>query len=105
MVKTRDVNGGNSCAAQIEIARTNPNVIMASTLPDTFTVANGLMNSDNLHYTQKGRILIGEDIANVMSLPYHAPHDLANLIGVIPILVIASIVVFAARMIIVKRND
>lgn len=106
MVKTRDINGGNSCEAQIELARDNPNIILASTAPDTFTVANGLMNADNLHYTQEGRIIIAEDINSKMVLKsYLTDNTLADLLGFIPLLITAGIIIIIGGSIAIRRLE
>lgn len=105
MVKTRDINGGNSCEAQLKLAHDNPNVILASTAPDSFTTDNGLMNSDNLHYTQAGRIIVAEDINSKMFLkPYLQDDTLVQIIGLIPILIVAGIVITTVGIVISRRE-
>lgn len=53
------INPINPALAQIELANTHKNIIMVTEIADTFTVSNGLMLEDNLHYTQLGQNLIG----------------------------------------------
>lgn len=106
MVKTKDVNGGNACIAQMQIAQDDPSVIMASTAPDTFTVANGLLDTDNLHYSQAGRIVVANDIDGKLNLKtYISDNAVVNLITIIPIVVIAGIVIATVGAFIVYRND
>lgn len=45
--------------AQIAMSQEYPHIHMATEIADTFTVSNGLMESDNLHYNQLGQNLIG----------------------------------------------
>lgn len=45
--------------AQIAMAQEYPHIHMATEISDTFTVSNGLMETDNLHYNQRGQNLIG----------------------------------------------
>lgn len=45
--------------AQIAMSEEYPHIHMATQIADTFTVSNGLMESDNLHYNQLGQNLIG----------------------------------------------
>lgn len=49
----------NPALAQIELANTHKNVILVTQIADTFTVDNGLMLTDNLHYSQLGQNIIG----------------------------------------------
>ena len=53
------INPVNPALAQIELADTHRNIVMVTEIADTFTVSNGLMLEDNLHYTQLGQNLIG----------------------------------------------
>ena len=104
MVKTRAINGGNSCEAQLKLAHDNPNVILASTAPDSFTTDNGLINSDNLHYTQKGRIIVAEEISSAMHLHYNVSSDMWGLIAIIPLMAIVAIVLVAVQSFF-SKND
>ena len=45
--------------AQIAMCEEYTHIHMATEISDTFTVSNGLMESDNLHYNQLGQNLIG----------------------------------------------
>lgn len=63
IVKIQAAKGVNSSQAQIELPAIDSTIILATTISDTFTVANGLLVSDNLHYSQAGHILIAEDVA------------------------------------------
>lgn len=102
LIQTRETNGVNSHSAQVRIVNEDHNVIFGSTAPDSFTVANGLMESDNLHYTQKGRIVIADDIEQVLDLPAKTL-DYSRMIGVIPVICILLLLVGAATVIL-SRN-
>lgn len=57
-------NAVNSSVAQRLLAQRYPDMIkLGSEASETFTQQNGLLNSDNLHYTQAGRNIIGLDLA------------------------------------------
>lgn len=105
MVKTRAINGGNACEAQLKLAHDNHNVILASTAPDSFTTDNGLMNSDNLHYTQKGRMIVAEDISSAMHLHYNVTSNMWELLAIIPLMMIVAIVLVAVRSFLFSKND
>lgn len=103
MVQTRPYNGGNASVAQLQICKTNYSVVLASTAPDTFTVDNGMMVSDNLHYSQKGRDVICNDVASQLQVSYHFDSQGTNLLVVIPFVVIAALLVAVVR-IVINRN-
>ena len=106
MVQTRPSNSGNAAIAQLKICQQDPTVILASTAPSTFTVANGLMESDDLHYTQQGRIIIGEDINSKMPLSYHLRDSPAgDLLEIIPLLVIAGLIIAIVGTIVIRRSE
>lgn len=92
IIKTREENGANPAQAQINLSKEYSNVILATTLPDSFTVANGLMYSDDLHYSQLGKNLIGEAVGESIAdhtLP-PASMNLEPYLVVIPILIIVA---------------
>lgn len=102
--KVRAANGVNSSIAQINLAESVPGVYLATKLADTFTVDNGLMTSDDLHYSQKGDNLIGVAVANYYVADLYHPGDsspfssvlrMAPLISILVILIAA--IPFAVR--------
>jgi len=106
MVQTRPENSGNAAIAQLKICQDDPTVILASTAPATFTVENGLMVSDNLHYSQQGRIIVGEDIDSKISLtPHIRDATVGGLLHVLPVLVIVAILMAAISLIYIHRSD
>lgn len=63
IVKTRSIYT-NSSTAQIELASETPGIYIATTIMDTFTVSNGMMNADNVHYSQLGDNVLGVAVAD-----------------------------------------
>lgn len=61
--KVRAENGVNTSVAQIQLCEDSSEYIMGSTASDEFTIANGLLSSDGLHYTQLGKNIIGAQLA------------------------------------------
>ena len=106
MVQTRPANSGNAAIAQLKICQDDPSVILASTAPSTFTVENGLMVSDDLHYSQQGRIVVGEDINSKISLtPHIRDASVGSLLGVLPVILIIGLLLAVTAVIFAKRND
>lgn len=56
--------------AQIAMSEDYAHIHMATEIADTFTVANGLMESDNLHYNQLGQNKIGVAVGQYCSEYY-----------------------------------
>lgn len=59
--------GGNAYTAQIELADEIGNVKLATTIADTFSIDGGTLMVDNLHYTQKGQNLVGEQLVSYIT--------------------------------------
>lgn len=89
--KTRGT--GNSQAAQVALADEKPGMFrIASDLADTFTVENGLMTSDNTHYSQAGNNLLGSAIGEAVGESAKASDKMDRAIwGVIGIGVIVMV--------------
>lgn len=104
MVQTRPANSGNAAIAQLKICQDDPSVVLASTAPSTFTVENGLMVSDDLHYSQQGRIVVGEDINSKISLtPHIRDASVGNLLGVLPVILIIGLLLAVTAAIFKKK--
>lgn len=104
--QTRAENGGNATLAQEKIVSTYNNVSWGSTASQGFTTTNGLLANDGLHYTQAGRLIIGNDIGESIahSLPLHACSlPITSLISVIPIIMTISIILAAVGLIGIKK--
>lgn len=85
----------NAVEAQIQLARENSDTIRIVTdIADTFTVENGLMASDDLHYTQEGCNMLGSVLGKACAdlTPHVYPKPL---LSVIPIVLTISIGVMA----------
>ena len=104
LVKTREYYGGNATIAQSELVEEYGNVHMATTITDTFTETNGLLvNGDPIHYSQKGRNLVGTALGEYIADDEdQAPWE--SMAIAIPIVLVIGIILFAAR-IVVSRND
>lgn len=101
MVQTKPSNSGYAAEAQLEICETISNCILSSTAPSTFTVDNGLLVSDNLHYSQDGRNVVGSDIGAAVKIPEETQNTLYMVIAVI---FIAVIVIGAATTMLLRRD-
>lgn len=53
--------------ALLNLAASNPDVMIATALASTFTVSNGLLQSDETHYTQAGQNLLGAAVAKYVN--------------------------------------
>lgn len=49
--------------AQSQVASAWPNIYLGTTIAQTFTIENGLLREDNLHYTQLGDNILGVKLA------------------------------------------
>lgn len=102
------VRTASSGTAQAQLAEEYPEMItMATTIATTFTQANGLLSSDNIHYTQAGDNLIGTALGQSMGQwalenpPAEDVNDRAfwKIIEIIPVIIItAAIVMFGASI-------
>ena len=92
--KVRDETGGNAAFAQTWLVDNHiPGFVMASVLPDTFTTDNGLLGSDELHYTQTGFNDLGVDLAkNIPRISNETPDYTGLLMMIVPLIIIALIV-------------
>lgn len=78
---------GNPTIALAEIAETFPNVTMGSSAPYDFTVGNGLMGSDRIHYSQLGDNVVGVDLGMACAELRNAnPSNPPGLLGMAPII-------------------
>lgn len=101
IIQTRKGNSLNAANAQEEIVLTHPHVLMGSTASQTFTVENGLLASDNIHYTQLGDDIVGSQTARTW-LNYTEPPsaDYRGLIGLtVPLLILAVLSTLAVGII------
>lgn len=108
VVQTNPTAGVNSSQAQVEWCEETPGAILASTLPATFTIENGMLNPDDgVHYTQKAVDLIGADVSESISEHYTITHDPAGysaIVMVIPAIIIIAIVATVAAYLYIKND-
>lgn len=103
--QTRAQNGGNATIAQAELAGSN-GVYMGTTLSQTFTLENGLMYSDDVHYSQKGKDLIGSALMtyyceNLYESPSKSPMKM--ILELMPLLMAFSGIALIAYTVISKK--
>lgn len=67
IVQTRTARGENVAEALDQLAEENEDIYMATDVTLTFTVDNGYMRSDDLHYSQSGFNVIGVDVAEFIA--------------------------------------
>lgn len=63
----REYWGGNARLAQIDLANELPNVKIASTIANTFSIDGGTLMVDNLHYTQEGQNQIATELISYLT--------------------------------------
>ena len=63
IVQTRTARGPNTAEALTELAEENPDIYMATEITLTFSVDDGTLRTDDLHYTQRGFNQIGVAVA------------------------------------------
>ena len=104
IIETRETYGGNATIAQQELIDSVPHVHMGATIQETFVVGDGnLIDSDPVHYSQKGRIAIAIQLGETVALPTYDTVKL-ELLYVIPIIVIIGLVVFATKAMVSKYD-
>lgn len=108
--QTRSGQGGNASIAQEDLAQKIDGVYMATQVSNTFTIENGLMQTDNMHYTQAGRIIIAEDwadyyIDNLYEAPAESNGAIDNLFGAIPYIIIAAMIIACAGIAIKMKME
>lgn len=64
MCLTRQNCGPNSCLAQVQLDAEYDSIKLGCIVCDTFTYENGLLYNDATHATQKGRNIMGVDLAS-----------------------------------------
>lgn len=102
--KVRNATGGNAALAQEWLVNNNiPGFEMASVLPDTFTIDNGLLESDAVHYTQAGFNALGVDLSDNISSPPVRPDYSDLMLIVIPVVLVALIATIAGIVLLKNR--
>lgn len=101
--KVRAINAPNPSTAQIELCEEYSKFVMGSTAADSFTTANGLLRSDNLHYTQAGKNIIGPQLA--IACIDHNSGTTFNLIHVTIGIIVICAILACIRLFIPRSND
>ena len=106
IVKVRDtIESGTVCnaaPAQTYLAEHVDGFVMATTLADTFTVDNGMVGSDDLHYTQVGCNALGASAAETVSDYAPTTADYSLLLTAIPIIVLIGAVIVIGRWVLTR---
>lgn len=104
----------NSRQAQIELSEELDNVEIATDAANKFTVANGCLAEDGVHYSQKGDNIISAALVNKcvsnVSDPIPANSDIKfdkipSIVSVIPVVIIVAILMSIVGVIIRSRTD
>lgn len=101
----RPKNAVNSSTAQIELAEEDPTIHLGSVATKSFTVDNGLMGSDDVHYSQLGNNIIGTDLAK-MVIDLVKPPDYSMykpFLVILPILFVLGAVTTMAYVLFVRK--
>lgn len=98
----RDANGGNAAIAQRELCEEVSTIHLGADIANTFTVANGMMGSDDLHYSQKGNNAIGKTLGESVGDYVVGPltstaGDAILILYAIPAIVICAVLIFVVR--------
>ena len=95
IIHTREYYGGNATTAQAQIAETDADVTMTCLFTEDFTEADGdLRYDDPIHYSQRGRIKIANELVSVIpdkDTTEAGPYS--DLFSLIPIVVVASLLI------------
>lgn len=98
IVQIRPLNSDNAAIAQSQIANEYDDVHLTD-VARSFTTSNGLMNSDNIHYTQEGRCLVGYAVGDMTPFSPHLRGDAISLIWILPVIIVIGIGVGALSLI------
>ena len=105
LVATRDEYGGNASIAQDQLAQEYSNVIMATEITETFTIENGMLDANPIHYSQKGRDAISFAIRDQIIVPPETHNnEYGGLLLIIPVLFFIALIAMGARMILNGRD-
>lgn len=96
----REQNGENPAIAQRELCNEYPTIHLGADIAKTFTVQNGLMGSDDLHYSQAGNNLIGETMGTHVGDYVRGPTNNSSnqfyydLLSLIPLFFIIGLILY-----------
>lgn len=96
---TNDRNGSGE--AQVMVCQEHPDMFrMASTLALTFSISDGTLAGDGIHYSQKGNNLLGSEIGNAIGEQAQSDNRMSTAIwgiigiGVFVLILIACVAIF-----------
>lgn len=89
--KVRESVSANASAAQEYLVEHFDKFKMGTDLADSFTVSNGMMYSDDLHYSQNGCNVLGADLGENIGQDNIPDNTSDNLISVIPTLLVIAV--------------
>lgn len=101
--KVRAANAPNPSEAQIELCEDYAKFIMGSTASDSFTITNGLLTNDNLHYSQAGKNIIGPQLAKAC-IKHESGPSLDLIYVTIGVMVLCALIA-CIKLFIPKFND
>ena len=107
LVETRE--SGNAHTAHLQLLADDKDVKLGSDAPAGFSVASGtLVEGNEIHYTQKGRTIVGEDVGKAIynDTPINIrSSSVTNLIAIIPLVVVSGLVLAVVGSFVIKRFD
>lgn len=96
------------CNGQMLIGKKVDTATIVTDIANTFTIANGMLASDDTHYTQAADNIIGQELGEYMTHYYYpwtpADTDYTELILVIPVILVTLLILVAVGMV-VGKND
>lgn len=98
-------------AADKMLIENNADIYLGSDVVQDFTIENGYLKPDGVHYSQAGRNVLGVDLAeNGIYLLSHQKSSgynpfIQSLLDLVPVFVILVLIVVVARVAISARND
>lgn len=106
--KVREIYEGPA-EAQILLASNLDTVTLSTEIVDTFTVANGLMGSDDVHYSQAGDNLVGAALGDSATFYYYpwtyedTPYS--SFVVVVPVILIVALLAISIRWLFNEETD
>lgn len=89
---------------QQEIINKDPS-IHGTGIAETFSLTNGTMAEDNLHYSQKGRNILGGELANLTFVKHSQDNVDLSLLQVVPVLMIVGVLMLIVGATMVRRRS
>lgn len=103
LVHTRDYYGGDASIAQDQLAEEYSNVLMATEITETFTIENGMLDANPIHYSQKGRDAIAFAIKDKIIIPT-VTNPYEPLLMMIPFMCIIALVALGGSVMLSARD-